>query len=128
MMLSQMLVRSRNTSSMQKLVRYNCSPTTSLSYFSSIVGRAAIDERVKNVPLPGTFPMDKDGNNNNIFNMGISLNRNQSLPVDNLNNNLELIIQAGRNSRKPKKANKGSRPCSRTGRRKRQEKIGKRSR
>jgi hypothetical protein len=125
-MFTQLLVRSRNTSSMQKMARYNCSPTTSLSYFSSIVGRAAIDERVY-VPLPGTFLMDNNGNNN-IFNVGTSLNRNQSLPVNNLNTNLELIIQAGRNSRKPKKANKGSRPCSRAGRRKRQEKIGKRSR
>lgn len=42
---------------------------------------------------------------------------------------IEEVIQAmNRNARRPKKANKGSRPCSRAGRRKRQEKIGKRSR
>ncbi|MGK3747577.1 MAG: hypothetical protein ACI8RD_006189 [Bacillariaceae sp.] len=124
-MFTQLLVRSRNTSSMQKLARCNCSPTTSISYFSSIVGKAAIDVESVNVPPPSTFLMS-----DNTFNVGTSLYKNQSLPVNNLNNNnLELlIIQAGRNSRKPKKANKGSRPCSRAGRRKRQEKIGKRSR
>jgi len=43
--------------------------------------------------------------------------------------NLETIIQAtNRNGRGPKKANKGSRPCSRVGRRRKQEKVGKRSR
>ena len=48
---------------------------------------------------------------------------------DDANNNLEAVIQAmNRNARRPKKANKGSRPCSRAGRRKRKEKIGKRSR
>jgi hypothetical protein len=42
---------------------------------------------------------------------------------------LEAAIQAmNRNARRPKKANKGSRPCSRAGRRKRKEKIGKRGR
>ena len=42
---------------------------------------------------------------------------------------LEETIQAmSRNSRKPKKANKGSRPCSRAARRRKKEKIGKRSR
>ena len=47
---------------------------------------------------------------------------------DNLEN-LEAAIQAmNRNARRPKKANKGSRPCSRAGRRSRKEKIGKRSR
>mmetsp|Transcript_15826 Transcript_15826/g.36639 ORF Transcript_15826/g.36639 Transcript_15826/m.36639 type:complete len:147 (-) Transcript_15826:325-765(-) len=43
--------------------------------------------------------------------------------------NLDTVIQAmNRNARKPKKANKGSRPCSRAGRRKRKEKVGKRGR
>lgn len=42
---------------------------------------------------------------------------------------IEDVIQAmNRNARKPKKANKGSRPCSRAGRRRKKEKIGKRSR
>ena len=42
---------------------------------------------------------------------------------------LEDVIQAmSRNSRRPKKANKGSRPCSRAGRRKRKAQIGNRSR
>jgi len=42
---------------------------------------------------------------------------------------LDAIIQASnRNNRRPKKANKGSRPCSRAGRRRRKESIGKRSR
>ncbi len=40
----------------------------------------------------------------------------------------ETIQATNRNARKPKKANKGSRPCSRAGRRRRKEKIGKRSR
>lgn len=50
--------------------------------------------------------------------------------LSNNHNNLEsIIIQTmGRNSRNPKKANKGSRPCSRAGRRRRKEKIGKRKR
>jgi hypothetical protein len=38
------------------------------------------------------------------------------------------ILEMGRNSRRPKKANKGARPCSRAGRRKRKEKLGRRSR
>ena len=43
--------------------------------------------------------------------------------------NLEMLIQTlNRNARRPKKANKGSRPCSRAGRRRRKEKIGKRNR
>mmetsp|Transcript_10894 Transcript_10894/g.23088 ORF Transcript_10894/g.23088 Transcript_10894/m.23088 type:complete len:145 (+) Transcript_10894:154-588(+) len=43
--------------------------------------------------------------------------------------NLEAVIRAtNRNARRPKKANKGSRPCSRAGRRRKKEKIGKRGR
>ena len=38
------------------------------------------------------------------------------------------VLEMGRNTRRPKKANKGARPCSRAGRRKRKEKIGRRSR
>ena len=42
---------------------------------------------------------------------------------------LDAVIQASnRNSRRAKKANKGSRPCSRAGRRKRKEKLGNRGR
>ena len=48
----------------------------------------------------------------------------QREPVD-----IDEVIQAmNRNARRPKKANKGSRPCSRAGRRRKKEKIGKRSR
>lgn len=52
------------------------------------------------------------------------------LPTANFDEiDFEETIQAtNRNARKPKKANKGSRPCSRAGRRRRKEKIGKRSR
>ena len=38
------------------------------------------------------------------------------------------ILQMSRNSRRPKKANKGARPCSRVSRRRKKEKIGRRSR
>eukprot|EP00980_Cylindrotheca_fusiformis_P023804 scaffold11032_cov122-Cylindrotheca_fusiformis.AAC.5 len=41
---------------------------------------------------------------------------------------IELIQAMNRNARRPKKANRGSRPCSRVQRRKRKEAIGKRRR
>eukprot|EP00536_Pseudo-nitzschia_multiseries_P002001 jgi/Psemu1/301162/fgenesh1_kg.26_\ len=66
-------------------------------------------------------------NNRQLFpsNQVIDLQR----PDNNNLSDLEAIIQAtNRNGRGPKKANKGSRPCSRVGRRRKQEKVGKRSR
>ena len=48
--------------------------------------------------------------------------------LDELLEDVETIQAMNRNARRPKKANKGSRPCSRAGRRKRKEKIGKRRR
>ena len=41
---------------------------------------------------------------------------------------VELIQAMNRNARKPRKANKGSRPASRVSRRRKKEKIGKRKR
>lgn len=53
---------------------------------------------------------------------------NHQFPEDPSDLEATLIQIMSRNTRRPKKANKGSRPCSRAGRRKRQEKIGNRSR
>ena len=53
--------------------------------------------------------------------------RSQVTAFDPLTSNEELQVM-NRNARRPRKANKGARPCSRASRRKKKEKIGKRGR
>lgn len=115
--------QARCHSSVSSLTRTtSCSDPTNYLNIDSLRGN--VITRTK-VPLPGT-PTFYD---RSLFDFSSA---KIELPQSNFQHNeidLEETIQAmNRNARKPKKANKGSRPCSRAARRRKKEKIGKRSR
>jgi hypothetical protein len=76
----------------------------------------------RHLPLPhGNLSQMNSGSD-------ITFKANSNLSILDPEYNLESIQTMARNSRHPKKANKGARPCSRISRRKKKEAIGKRRR
>jgi hypothetical protein len=95
------------------------------------VDSALLDESLENlfsrrVPLPYSFPR-----NSSAKNLEISLNASsqEDLSIEEPEEfHSEVLHTMARNTRRPKKANKGARPCSRASRRRKKEQIGKRKR
>jgi len=142
MFTARQAVRIATTANTVPIVRARCGPVAgSLCHFSSIVGggrssTSSIDYGQQQQRLHNNSIVNNtDSSSSSSFFSAVAstttttTTRITTPPTPTTSNNLEVIIQTlNRNARRAKKANKGSRPCSRDGRRKRKEKIGRRKR